>query len=173
MKKILSIFLAICILSTFTLFAIGSSDSDDTTVDSANGTTAATEATTKAGNVTVNVGDVLKTGNLEITYNECGEFTDYNQYLGPKDGYKFVYIDITAKNVGDGDAYISSFEFKGYADGAAVDQHYEGDEISATLSSGRTATGRVYFEVPKDAESIEIEYETDYWENNKAIFIVK
>lgn len=172
MKKILSIFLAICILATFTFFAVGSGDDEGAKVESGESTTAA-EATTKPGNVTVNVGDVLKTGNLEITYNECGEFTDYNQYLGPKDGYKFVYIDITAKNVGDGDAYISSFEFKGYADGAAVDQHYEGDEISATLSSGRTATGRVYFEVPKDAGAIEIEYETDYWENNKAIFIVK
>ena len=34
-------------------------------------------------------------------------------------------------------------------------------------------SGYMYFEVPKDAEKIEVEYETDYWTSNKAIFVVE
>ncbi len=172
MKKFLAVFLAITVIFSFAAFAIGSSDDDSTTVSQGEGTSEDNNANTN-GNVTVNVGDVLKTSNLEITYNECGEHKGYSQYSAPKSGFKYIYIDLSAKNVGDSDAYISYFEFNCYADDVAMESHYEDDGISATLSAGRTTSGRVYFEVPTDAEKIEIEYETDYWDNQKAVFVFK
>lgn len=172
MKKILSIFMAILVLATFALFAVGSSDDDSASVSQGEGTTANDTATSN-GNVTVKVGDVLKTSNLEITYNECGEYKGYSQYSPPKDGYKYIYIDLAAKNIADSDSYISYFEFNCYADDVAMESHYEDDGISATLSAGRSTSGKVYFEVPKDAEKIEIEYETDFWDEQKAIFVVE
>ncbi len=173
MKKILSVLLAILVLASFALFAVGSSDDDSATVSQGEGTTAGDSATTSE-NVTVKVGDVLKTSNLEITYNECGEYKDYSQYLAPAKGNKIIYIDLGAKNIGESDAFISSLEFNCYADDVAVEEYYGADDdISATLSAGRTTSGRVYFEVPADAEKIEIEYETDYWDNQKAIFVVE
>ena len=55
-----------------------------------------------------------------------------------------------------------------------MEAYYGADEeLSATLSAGRTTSGKVYFEVPKDAESIEFEYEMDFWDSKKAIFVVK
>ena len=44
---------------------------------------------------------------------------------------------------------------------------------ATTDYSGRKATGSVYFEVPQNANSIDVEYETNYWSGNKAIFVVK
>lgn len=172
MKKFISVFLAITVIFSFAAFAIGSSDDDSATVSQGENATN-TDSTTTNGNVTVNVGDVLKTSNLEITYNECGDYKGYSQYFAPKNGFKYIYIDLGAKNIGESDAYISVYEFKCYADDVAMEAHYEEDDISATLSSGRSTSGRVYFEVPVDAKNIEIEYETDFWDDQKAVFIVK
>lgn len=173
MKKFLAVLLAVVVLATFAFFAVGSSDDDSASVSQGDGTTEANGASTEEKDLTVEVGEVLKTGNLEITYNECGEYKEYSQYSAPEKGYKYIYIDLSAKNIADSDAYISSFEFNCYADDVAMDTHYEDDELSATLSAGRSTSGRVYFEVPTDAEKIEIEYETDFWDDEKAVFIVK
>ena len=43
----------------------------------------------------------------------------------------------------------------------------------ATLSAGREAEGAVYFEVPTDAESIELEYDINFWQSDKIIFVGK
>lgn len=169
MKKLLAVFLAITVICSFAAFAIGSND-DSASVSQGDGTN---NGGTTSGNVIVNVSDVLKTSNLEITYNGCGEYKGYSQYSAPKSGYKYIYIDLSAKNIGDTDAYISYFEFNCYADDIAMEAHYEDDGISATLSAGRSTSGKVYFEVPKDAEKIEIEYETDFWDDQKAIFVFK
>ena len=172
MKKVLSILLEVVVLATFAFFAIGSSD-DDATVSQGEGTTSSDTTTTNT-NVTVKVGDVLKTSNLEITYSKSGEYTGYSQYFAPANGNKIIFIELNAKNIGESDAYISYFDFNCYADDVAVEAYYgEDDGISATLSAGRSTSGKVYFEVPKDAEKIEIEYETDFWDEQKAIFVVE
>lgn len=171
MKKIIALILTLTILATFALFAIGSSDDSSATVSDGKDTT--TAATAEENDLTVNVGEVLTAGDLKITYVSSGEYKDYSPYLPPKDGYKFIYIDLKAENIGEADAFISTFEFNCYADDVAMEAHYEDDDISATLSKGRSTAGKVYFEVPVNAEKIEIEYETDYWSDEKAVFIVK
>ncbi len=52
---------------------------------------------------------------------------------------------------------------------------YTGDDILSfgSLSSGRKISGYVYYEVPVNATSIEVEYETSFWTNKKAYFIVQ
>ena len=173
MKKILSILLAVCVLATFAVFAVGSSDDDSASVSQGDVETT-DNSTPQSTNLTVKVGDTLTTSSLEITYKECGEYKGYSQYFAPATGNKIIYIDLAAKNIADGDAYISYFEFTCYADDVAMEAYYgEDDGISATLSAGRSTSGKVYFEVPKDAEKIEIEYETDFWDDQKAIFVVE
>ncbi len=174
MKKILAVLLSILVLASFTVFAVGSGDADSASVSKSDGASPPDSENAESKDLSVSVGDVLTTSNLEITYNESGEYTGYSKYLAPADGKKIIYIDLTAKNIAESDAYISYFEFSCYADDVAAEAYYGADDgISATISSGRSTSGRVYFEVPKDAESIEIEYETDFWDNQKAIFIVK
>ncbi|MBP3330421.1 MAG: DUF4352 domain-containing protein [Clostridia bacterium] len=172
MKKFLATLLSVAVLLTFAVFAIGSGDDEATVSDG--DSAVADEVTEKQKNLTVNAGEVLEAGKLKITYVASGEYKDYSEYLAPKDGYKIIYIDLKAENIGSEDAYISTFEFTCYADDKAMESYYgAGDDISATLSTGRSTSGKVYFEVPVNAENIEIEYETDYWENEKAIFVVK
>lgn len=171
MKKIIALLLTVIILATFALFAVGSSD--DTTTVSGDTDESTTAATAEEKDLTVNEGEVLTAGNLKITYVSSGEYKGYSQYFPPKDGYKFIYIDLKAENTGETDVIISTFEFNCYADDVAMEAHYEEDDISATLSKGRSTTGKVYFEVPINAEKIEIEYETDFWADEKAVFVVK
>lgn len=171
MKKFLAIFLAITVIFSFAAFAVGSS-SDDSEAKVTDGEGTSTEqATTENGNLRVNVGEVLETNKVKITYVSSGEFKDYG-YNEPNDGNKVVYIDVKAENIGDSDVYISWVNFECYADNEAMEDYYGGDNrLDATLSAGRTTSGRVYFEVPKDAETIEFEYEMDFWDDKKAIFV--
>ena len=77
------------------------------------------------------------------------------------------------ENTGDTEHFISTLDFDCYADDVAVQAYYGGeDDLSATLSPGRKASGSVYFEVPENAQSLEVEYTTDYWTGSKAIFVV-
>lgn len=66
-------------------------------------------------------------------------------------------------------------DWEGYADNTKIDQTWIGDEsgLDATLSPGRNTQGSIYFEVPVDAESIEIEYETNLWSGERIVFVAK
>ena len=174
MKKILSVLLAVIVLATFAFFAVGSSDDSSASVSQGDGVTNS-NSTEDNKPLTVKVGDVLTTDNLKITYLDSGVYTDYNEYMGPEKGNKIVYIKLQAENIGNTDAYLSMFEFSCYADDVAMEDYIYGDNLfsSDVISSGRKMSGYMYFEVPKDAENIEIEYETDYWTSNKAIFVVE
>lgn len=171
MKKICSVLLTILILGVFTCFALGSG-SDDSSVSSGDGASATAPQSEQS--LTANVGDTLTTETLKITYTACEDFTGYSQYTAPKSGNKIVRLSFSVENIGSSDRFISYMDFKCYADDVAAESYYfADDELSATISSGRKTTGCVYFEVPKDAQSIEVEYETDFWSGNKAIFVVK
>lgn len=45
--------------------------------------------------------------------------------------------------------------------------------MDATLSSGRTTQGAIYYEVPENAQTIELEYDINYFSSNKIIFMGK
>lgn len=93
-------------------------------------------------------------------------------FLEPKEGYKYVYIELEVENLSDSDQLFSYFSFNCFADGVSCDGFYGMDDaISATLSAGRKAKGTVVFEVPKDAQAIEFEFEDNFWTQNKIIFL--
>lgn len=172
MKKFLSVILAIIVLATFAIFAVGSSDDSSASVSQGDVSTNNSETNNP---LTVKVGDILTTDKLKITYSDSGVYTDYNEYLGPKEGNKIIYLKLDAENISETDTYLSMFEFSCYADDVAMEDYIYGQNLfsSDVISSGRKMSGYMYFEVPKDAENIEVEYETSYWTSNKAIFIVE
>lgn len=169
MRKFISVLLCVAILCAYAVFAVGSG-SDDASVSSDDSSTQSTAPSETY--VRVKPGEVLTANDLKITYVSCEEFKDYNQYSGPKEGNKIIKLSLNVENTGSSDRFISVYEFECYADNAQMDAHYEDDDLSATLSAGRTAKGSVYFEVPKNSEKIEVEYETDFWSSGKAIFEV-
>ena len=68
--------------------------------------------------------------------------------------------------------YVSIYDFDCYADNTICEQKYGLDDcdfINTNLSSGRNVTFKTYYSVPVDAQSIELEYETNVWTNEKAI----
>ena len=111
------------------------------------------------------VGDTLQDGDLKITYISSGEYVETNDYLQPEPGYKYIYLQFAFENTADhGDEYVSSYDFECYADGFAAEQYYGGEEdLSATLSAGRSTTGYIYFTIPIDATEIDVEYETNFF----------
>lgn len=120
------------------------------------------------------VGDVVETSNLRISYLSAGEHNSNNEFIQPKEGNVYYKMDFEFENISDSDEYISSFSFNCYADGYSVEQAYmDGEQLDATLSPGKKTKGSVFFEVPKDANEITIEYETNFWTENKIVFIVK
>lgn len=119
------------------------------------------------------VGDILEDGHTKIVFMSSGEYTEENDFLQPADGKKYIYLQFAFENTSNtNDTSISSYSFECFADGYAVDMYYGGKEdLSATLSAGRATTGYIYFEVPTDAENIEIEYETNWFTDEKIKFI--
>lgn len=121
------------------------------------------------------VGDMIETPDFKISYLSAGEYTSDNEFLQPKDGYVYYRMEFEFENISSIDQTISSMLSWGcYADGYVMDQSYfEDDQLDATLSPGKKAKGALYYEVPQDAQEITLEYETNFWTENKIIFIVK
>lgn len=118
------------------------------------------------------VGDTWTNDFVNVSYLECGEYKSDNQFMQPKDNYKYVYATFEFENVSDSDQTAMAYDFSCYADGYACDSFFGGEDagFSETLSAGRKIKGTVYFEVPKDAKEIEIEYDTNFWTSENIIF---
>lgn len=129
----------------------------------------------KTNNV-FHAGDVIETDDFRITYLSTGEYKTDNEWSKPKDGYVYWEFKFKFENISDSDHSVSSMvDWECYADNSKVDQSYIGDDngLDATLSAGRETEGAVYFEVPKDAKSIELEYDINFWGSDKIVFVGK
>lgn len=127
-----------------------------------------------SGNV-YKVGETLDTGKMKVTFQSVEDYVSDNMFIEPEEGNKYIRAYFVMENTGSSDTLVSSYDFDCYADDSAADIPLLSDKMlsSATLSPGRKAEGYVYFEVPQNAQKIEIEYETSYWTQKKAIFVVK
>lgn len=151
------------------------SDGDNVKADASN---VKIEETTKADkDKKYNVGETYSYKDFDVTYTECGELTEYNKFMPPKDGNKIIYATFDISNNSSSDRSALYTDFKCYADGYACDGYYAtegtGLSFSERLSAGRKCTGKVAFEVPENAEDIEIEYSPSFWSSKKAIFVYK
>jgi len=119
------------------------------------------------------VGDILLDGDMKIVYMSSGIYQEENEFLQPSNGMQYIYIQLAFENLSASqDNSISLYSFNCYADGYAVEAYYGGeDTLSATLSPGRTTSGCLYFTIPKEAKEIEIEYETNFFTEEKITFI--
>ena len=133
------------------------------------------EVTEETANNVYKVGETLDTGKMKVTFQSAEDYVSDNMFIEPEEGNKYIRAYFVMENIGNSDELVSSYDFDCYADDSAADVPLLSDKMlsSSTLSPGRKAEGYVYFEVPQNAQKIEIEYETSYWTQNKAIFVVK
>jgi hypothetical protein len=133
------------------------------------------------GKTSFNLNETFQNKYEKITMTEVNtNFTNYNEYLGPADGYKVVMVKFEVENINDEDdeLYVSSLSFNAYADGVAVDQFWWSDDqykdLSATVGKGKKTVGYIFYEVPKDTQKITVEYNADFWTDGNVIeFIVQ
>ena len=141
------------------------------TVDSSKETTETTEAKERQ----VNVGDSVETSELKITYISCEEYKNYDSYSSPKSGNKVVRIVMDMENISDKDIYLNSFDC--YSDGEKCESYYYADDFKAPtlekLSTGKKMKAILYYEIPTSSTNNILEYETDYWTDEKVEFIIK
>ena len=142
---------------------------------SQNGNTTAQSETTIPADPFYHVGDTINANGLKITYVKAEKHEESNQFLQPKDGYMYVKLYLSVENTANTDRFISSFEFDCYADGKKQESYFSSNESleGGTLSSGRKDEGYIYFSVPTSATDIEVEYETSFWTDKKAILKVE
>lgn len=120
------------------------------------------------------VGEIVETSNLRITFVSAKEYQSDNEFMQPKAGNVYYEMEFEMENISDTDQSVSSWDFACYADNYDMEQAYmDGMDLDATLSAGKKTKGSVFFEVPKDAKEIFLEYETNFWTEDKIIFVVK
>lgn len=167
----------IIVVSIVLVLAVFSSSpsSEEPSVDPFAGGNATEES--KSETEEIKVGSTLTDEEVKINYKHCNSnFKNYSSYADIKSGYKIIEAVFDFENISDSDIVLEGFEC--YADGVKCEEFYSvGDYSSPTLESispGRKLIdATVYFEVPKDAKLIELEYEADYWTGEKYIFIVE
>lgn len=113
---------------------------------------------------------------LQVTINDFDlDYTDYEDEYGwnaPADGTKYIMIDVSYQNNSKDDKYVSIYDFQCYADDTDCEQNYsvvDNSSLNANISSGRKTSYKIAFVVPKDAQSIELEYETSIWTGHKEV----
>ncbi len=127
----------------------------------------------------VKVGSSFEDKGLKITVEEAD--TDYQDYedeeefgydlVSPAEGMRYVMVAFTIENTSGQEKFINIYDFECYADEeSCVQLDLDSiDFINATLSQGETVSFHTYYEVPKDAKSIRVEYEPNFWSDEKAI----
>ena len=177
-KKRLIIFavLAVVIIAIIALAAGGGDEDSGKTVESANGGTTQSESSTAAETQKVEAGSIVTLDDYKVNYISCNtDFKDYDEYSEPAKGNKVVRAEFEFENTSDKDISLDGFEC--YADNKKCEEFYGVDDYaSPTLESvgaGRTLKCVVYFEVPENAETVELEMDDELWGSGKTIFVIK
>lgn len=172
------ILIVVVVIFVFSMLFGGEDDgsaSDSNPQKVGDATVAAKDTETKeAEDNKFSVGEIVETSDLRITFLSAQEYQSDNRFIQPESGNVYYKMEFEFENISDSDESISSWDFNCYADDYDMEQTYmDGRDLDATLSPGRKTKGAVFFEVPKDAKKIFLEYETNFWTENKVIFEVK
>ena len=150
MKKI-SILLAIIMIATFALFAVGSGEDSDSTVDQGNDTVKVSENDNNDADDTTVAEDNSSLGDYSVVIDSCRMAKDY-------EGKDIIIVKYIFTNVSDDDATSFSFAVKdaAYQNGVGLNETYFVDE-SANYDSGTQLK-----EIKKGASlEVEIAYKLD------------
>lgn len=173
-SKVVPLLLCMCLFASFALGS-GSSDSDATPTKvgevTDTGNNSSDNNSEVSGQIEFKVGETFTKDGLNITYVSSSDWKSDNQFITPAEGKKFIRLAFHVDNQSKSDQSVSGYSFSCYADGYECPKTYNDDDLSASLSSGRTVDGAVYFEIPIEAKVVEVEYEYNMFSNKKVKFI--
>jgi hypothetical protein len=110
------------------------------------------------------IGDTVKCEDgITIEALKGGVIDDYGEYYKPAKGTKYVYFRVKVTNDAKKSKSITAFNFNAYVDDEQIDSAYTvGNDdyklLSADIAPGKKATGDLLYQVPKDANRIQIIY---------------
>lgn len=173
------IILAVVIVLFVAIISSGSSEPtvENPSVDNSASQSEKSTDTTKSATSEIKAGSSVSDESLKITYKSCNSnFTDYSPYADIASGNKVIQAVFDFENISSTDISLNNIDC--YADGVKCEIFYSVDDYSSptleSISSGRKLVdATVYFEVPENAEKIELEYEADFWDDEKYVFIVE
>lgn len=135
----------------------------------------------KNGKTKFKLNETFENSHEKITMLEVNtNFEDLEEYFKPTEGKKVLMAKFEIENVSkeNDEIYVSSAEFNASADGIVLENFYGAkdkyNDFSATVGKGKKTIGYVFYEVPKDAKNITIEYNADFWTDGNTIkFIIQ
>ena len=120
------------------------------------------------------VGDTASSALQQISYLSCEKDDRDNENVHPEEGCTYYTLTFEFENLQAGDRQISVHDFSCYADGKSCSRTlFRDDYLSADVPGGRKAKGTVTFEVPDDAQTVEVEYDTGNRSDAHVIFTVR
>lgn len=123
------------------------------------------------------VGDVYESDDVKIMYINSGDYSVENEYMQPESGNKYIFAEFSIENVGATDYSTGSVLFDCYADDTECKQSIiPAEGILTTITSlppGKNTKGKIFFEVPNNASSIELEYKINSLTGDKVKFTFK
>ena len=167
LKWVIIIIIVLAVLG----MAMGGGDDDSSSTDSqtksSTTTTAAKKETAKKEETkekdSVKVGESFENDGLKVTAKKAEFGYDGGEYF-------------TCENIAEkGDKYVSVSDCECYADNSACEQQYIGnsDFVNTNLSPGKNVSFTTYYEVPKDAKKVILEYSASFWTDKKITINLK
>ena len=169
--------IAVVIIALIALMSGGNDDDSKTISDSDTAASQSADETTAAPTEKkVNAGQEVTLEKMKVKFISCdADYKDYDEYSEPKSGNKIVRAEFEFENTSDTDISLSNFDC--YADNKKCEEYYGADDYASpaleSVSAGRTLTSIVYFEVPENAKTVELEMDDELWGSTKTIFVIK
>ena len=168
MKKI-SILLAILLIATFSVFALGSGESDNSTTDQGGGS-AETTSTPEAAETTAV--DNSSLGDYSVVIDSCRLAKDY-------EGKDIVIVKYVFTNVSDDNAaaFYMTFDDVVYQDGVGLNEayilsdsaNYSSDNQTKEIKKGATLEVEVAYELNDTVTNIDVEVSEIFSFDDKTI----
>lgn len=127
--------------------------------------------------VTCNLGESATMGDIKITFKDVNlNYKDYDDYAYINKGNTVLKADFEFENIGNSNRTVDYYQFDCFADKFSYSYFYyiQDYNFEQTLKPGEKCTKSIYFEIPKNAKDIDIEYDNYYDQTvKKIIFNVK
>ena len=175
MKKMISI-----VLVGVLMLGLCACGNEPTLVGTKENAANTTTAAPSADDQVFKVGDIVKLGDVEVTFIGVTE-SEGSEFFKPADGKIFVLCEFEIANNSDEDVTVSSImSFCAYCDDyecdlsiSAMAEKDDKEQLDGTVAPEKKMKGVVGYEIPVEWKNLEIHYQPDVISDDKIVFIAE